>query len=305
MLFGILSEFLVAQDLPLNNQYMLNAYLLNPAVVVARNPSVRLNIRRQWVGIENAPMTIAASGQWLFGRGRKKNNGIGGYFFSDRSGVVNRFGVEISYAHRVEIDKRHSVAMGASLSGYQYSIDQRELTTHEGNDPAIHGSVETSLVMPDANVGVLLYSDLLYVGISATHLMQPSVQLDGESYTENKIPMHIFFTAGYKFFLADGVDLEPSVMINSGNLSTEFDINGKIYYYDYLWFGLSYRHQRAFAALLGFTLDKYYFGYAYEYGTTALQAYHAGSHEFMLGINFGGRNRKGGRGAVKCPAFAR
>ena len=57
-------SFSKAQQMPLYSQYMLNGFLLNPAMAgnVDYIP-LRLTVRQQWVGITDAPSTQAISGR--------------------------------------------------------------------------------------------------------------------------------------------------------------------------------------------------------------------------------------------------
>lgn len=58
---------LYAQQLPLYSQYMMNSFLLNPAIAGSVDYfPVILTARRQWVGINNGPSTQAISTHYLF-----------------------------------------------------------------------------------------------------------------------------------------------------------------------------------------------------------------------------------------------
>ncbi len=53
-----------SQQLPLYSQYMMNKFLLNPAIAGSDGyTSVNLTAREQWVGFSNAPRTHAISAQ--------------------------------------------------------------------------------------------------------------------------------------------------------------------------------------------------------------------------------------------------
>jgi hypothetical protein len=60
---GFLAEA-SSQQVPLYSQYMLNGFLLNPAVAGSEGyTAVNLTAREQWIGMKHAPGTYALSFQ--------------------------------------------------------------------------------------------------------------------------------------------------------------------------------------------------------------------------------------------------
>ena len=58
------ASFAEAQQVPLYSQYMMNGFLLNPAVAGSEGyTAVNLTVREQWLGLKDAPKTQALSGQ--------------------------------------------------------------------------------------------------------------------------------------------------------------------------------------------------------------------------------------------------
>ena len=59
VIFVLLVQTTVAQQKPHYTQYILNNYILNPALSGIENyTDVKLSGRRQWVGLEGAPQTF-------------------------------------------------------------------------------------------------------------------------------------------------------------------------------------------------------------------------------------------------------
>ncbi len=55
-----------------------------------------------------------------------------------------------------------------------------------------------------------------------------------------------------------------------------------------MWFGLGYRTGDAFVGMIEFQVTpQIRAGYAYDMSTSKLRTYTSGSHEVMLGIDFG------------------
>nr|MCU0353293.1 type IX secretion system membrane protein PorP/SprF [Cytophagales bacterium] len=68
----------------------------------------------------------------------------------------------------------------------------------------------------------------------------------------------------------------------------QFDINTNFWFYDRFGVGASYRTGAAILGMAEFQVTpQFRIGYAFDYGTNALQRYNAGTHEIMLRYEFG------------------
>lgn len=290
----ILSINLFSQQLPVYSQYMLNGFLLNPAMAGNKDYiPVVLTVRQQWVGIDEAPQTYALSAHanpFL-----SKNMGIGGYIYNDNFGPVSRTGLMASYSYHLKLDMKNKIAFGLSLSGFQYKLDGSKLTLSEQDDPAITQGTESSFV-PDANLGTFIYGEKYWAGVSVAQLFQWKADV-GQSINDNKMVRHYFVSAGYKFNLDKSIknfEVEPSLLFKATEKRSplQVDLNVKAVYKKNYWLGVSYRSMDALIVLLGVKFDKYYFGYAFDYTLSKISDYSKGSHEIMLGINlFEGANK--------------
>ena len=66
---GALSFSLLAQQKPHYSQYVLNQYILNPALTGIENyVDVKFSHRHQWVGLEGAPVTTYATVHGAIGK---------------------------------------------------------------------------------------------------------------------------------------------------------------------------------------------------------------------------------------------
>ena len=274
-----------SQQLPLYSQYMMNSFLLNPAIAGSKNYTpLILTARQQWTGITGAPQTFAISGHTLF---KNDKVGMGGSFFNDRFGPTSRTGVQASYAYHLAVDRADTkLAFGLAASAFQYKLDESSLTVIEQDDPAFSQKIESTF-MPDATFGIYLYNkNKFFAGLSIAQLFQFKIKIN--EFNENKMVRHYFLTGGYKFNLGDDFEIEPSVLLKSTASSPiQLDINTKAYFKKNYWLGVSYRTNDAIIVLLGVKVDKYYIGYAFDYTLSKIINYSTGSHEIMIGINLG------------------
>ncbi|MCD6366729.1 MAG: type IX secretion system membrane protein PorP/SprF [Bacteroidales bacterium] len=278
-----------AQQLPLYSQYMMNSFLLNPGITGSTGYiPIRLTVRQQWTGIEDAPSTQALSANGLIGN---QNMGVGGYIFNDKFGPISSTGVQASYAYHLRINKDVKLGLGLSLSAFQFKMDEGNLHPLDPSDQVLTGTTESTFV-PDANFGAYLYSKKFFVGLSGAQLTQYKIKLHEELAGSNQMIRHYYLLGGYQFTISKEFDIQPSVLIK-GTERTPFqlDVNVKAFYKKNYWLGFSYRTSEAAIALIGFKVDRFYLGYAFDYTFSNLSQYSTGSHEIMLGVNLGDKNK--------------
>lgn len=291
LIFASISLAASAQQLPLYSQYMMNAFLLNPAIAGSVNYfPVRLSARQQWVGINDAPSTQALSAHYLF---EYQKLGVGGYVFNDKFGPMSRIGIQACASYHIPLSGINSkLGIGLAVKGFQFKFDESKLKAIDDADPALSYSTITKFV-PDADFGMYLYNDKYFVGVSATQLVQLNIDFGDSSVDKNSIIRHYYAMGGYKFTLSDDFDLEPSLLFK-GTMQTpwQIDFNVKGYYKRMYWLGVSYRSSKDIVAMLGVKVKKYYLGYAFDYTMSNIKRYTSGSHEILLGINITeGKNR--------------
>ncbi len=297
------------QQLPLYSQYMMNSFLLNPAV--AGNDgltSFNLTAREQWLGFENSPRTVAVSGQTRLLRSshiqrgrsvrrrpsmmsRSGNVGLGGYVFNDRNGIISRTGIQGTYSYHIWMDQ-NQLSFGVSLTAFQLRLDERNAILHNENDPLLNRSKNT-LFVPDVNMGIYYSNPGYYIGLSSAQLLQSALKFGTDSYRDFKMLRHYYFTGGFGLFLDNDITIEPSIMLQAtSETNIQADLNAKFYYGDDYWGGISYRTSGALIMMGGVKVDRFYFGYAFDYALSTIRRHSFGSHEFMLSVKFGDTARR-------------
>jgi type IX secretion system PorP/SprF family membrane protein len=85
------------------------------------------------------------------------------------------------------------------------------------------------------------------------------------------------------------VVLKPSVLVKYvQNAPVEADFNLNVLLANVLWIGGSYRTQDAIVGLVELQVSKKLrIGYSYDFTTTEMKNYSQGSHEIMIGYDFG------------------
>ena len=279
------STGLLAQQMPQYTQYMFNDFVINPAVAgVYNHYQIRTNHRFQWVGLLDPPMTNSIA---FYGPHAKLPMGYGGYVYNDVTGPTSRTGITGSYAYNIAVTGDIRLSMGLSASVMQYRIDGTQLNPADVSDPTILSLVSTSY-LPDAGLGLYLYSDKFYVGLSAAQLLNNNIKIFDNKDGLNRLKTHFNLIGAYHFWIDENWLIEPSLMVK-GTAPKElgFDITARVEWKQTLWTAVSYRYSEAVGVMLGYSFDNsLFFGYAYDIGISDLRKYNTGSHEVMIGYRF-------------------
>ena len=298
-----------AQQLPLYSQYMMNSFLLNPAV--AGNDgltSFNLTAREQWLGFENSPRTVAISGQTRLlrsspiSRGRNVRNrptlmsrsgnvGLGAYIFNDRNGIIDRTGIQGTYSYHIWMDQ-NQLSFGVSATAFQLKVDDKNSVVHNTDDPLLN-NMKGALFVPDINLGIYYSTPELYLGFSTAQLLQSTLKFGNDGFQDFKMLRHYYLMGGYGFFMDNGFTIEPSILVQATiGSNIQVDFNTRVYYKDDYWGGISYRTSGAMVMMGGVKVDRFYFGYAFDYSMSSIRKHSFGSHEFMTSIKFGDSARR-------------
>lgn len=278
--------FTAAQQLPQYSNYMINDYVLNPALSGTKDYfEVKSNNRYQWVGITDAPRTFILSANGPY---KSKNMGYGGYVFTDITGPTRRVGLTFSYGYHMKLNETMKLSLGLSAGLLQFSVDGSKITTRDQGDLAISNGVQ-SVIVPDFGFGAMLHTDKYYAGFSVPQLYQSKLKFfDYSTSTLSKIATHYFLMGGYKYDLNDKIRIEPNAMIKFvPPAPVKLDIGVRGIYREMIWAGLAYRTNDAIVVLAGYTYQNYLtFAYSYDMTTSNLRNYSSGTHEVMFAIRF-------------------
>jgi type IX secretion system PorP/SprF family membrane protein len=315
IVLSFISSVSIAQQVPMYSQYIMNGFLVNPSFAGRDGyTTVTLTTREQWVGLENAPATYAASFQTRLLKNsyiskatsvRKKlvrptkggNVGLGGYIFSDYNGIMRRTGFQIIYAYHIPMKQiggyPSDLALGLAFTGYQFAINTDNLI-YDTDDPFLN-NYDRSVFVPDFNFGASFTTAKYYAGFAMTNILRGSLMFaDTTAINRNELG-HFFLTGGYKFELAQDWTLEPSAFLKSSDMfsrSFQADITARVYYKNDYWLGLSWRTNDALILMLGFKYDRFHFGYAVDFTLTELRRQSFGTHELTLAVKFGESARR-------------
>jgi type IX secretion system PorP/SprF family membrane protein len=274
-----------SQQSALYTQYMHNPFVLNPAIAGTVNYFQFRSIHRfQWIGITDAPVTNSLS---LYGpvSAKSKDMGYGGTIYNDATGPTSRTGLTGAFAYNTAINDEIRVSFGLNAGILQYKSEKIEGI--DDNDKAMPKTI-TSKFLPDAAIGVYMYSTNFHVGFSADRLFNSKLVLAEDQKALGKLKSHFYLIGAYNYIFNRKYALESSVNIRGVSPAPiQLDFNVKAIYRKIGWFGVSFRTQDAISFLGGYIFNnKIYIGYSYDYNISPLRKYSTGSHELMFGYRF-------------------
>lgn len=286
--FVVMSTLCFGQQLPQYSQYLLNDYVINPAIGGSRPYfQGKANYRYQWEGITDAPRTYILS---VNGPLKSQKVGLGGYIFTDHVGPTRRTGGAFSYSYHLKLsDKEDKLSFGITAGLLQFMVDGSQITLRDPDDNILTNSVQ-SVLLPDAGFGLYLYRKNKYqIGFSAPQLIPSKIKFfkEGEN-PKATLTRHFFFSGAYRFDLTDDIALQPYFFVKYVKPApVQPELNLKVLYKDRIWVAGGWRYLDAITAMLGVKLtDNITLGYSFDFATSNIRNYSRGTHELMLGMRF-------------------
>ena len=294
-----LSSVAYGQQDPTFSQKMLNLFSINPgAAGSAEAIATNLTYRNQWPGIEGAPQTLNATIHApvsLWG----VSSGLGFAIQQDEFAFDTDVSVAASYAYHLDL-AGGTLGVGLSLGMLSknlqptWYIPNGEGYTEPGSDPDIPAGNQNSMVA-DLGMGLYYHTPSWYLGLSATHLNAPSIDLSKptegstlQSTANYKIKTNLYLHAGTVWPMHNPKwELLPAIMVHSDLAVTQYYANLRALYNKSVWGGVSYRAEDAIVVMGGFDLiSGLSFSYSYDITTSKIAKYGGGAHEIMVGYRF-------------------
>ena len=285
MLLLTAGAYLAGQQEPLTTLFMTNPFLINPALAGTHNYfQVCSNNRFQWIGFTDAPITNTLS---VYGPVVKYPMGWGATISYDVTGPISIGSLTGAYGYNYTLNEDMKISGGLRLGIMQYKIDFTKISFEDEGDPLINNSKDT-YYLPDATLGFYFYSSTYYAGLVATHLFNNKIKIGTDPTGKSRLKSHFYLNAGYKYYINREWAVEPSIVLKKVFPAPfQLDINGRVWYHNTMWAGISYRTQEALSIMLGYVYEKkIYIGYSYDVVLNPLISHNYGSHELMLGYRF-------------------
>ena len=302
LILGIGSSQVRAQQDKMFSQYMFNMMALNPAYAGSRDVlSMSALYRNQWTGLPGAPQTATFTMDMPLNNERV---GVGLQLYSDKIGVLQEAGGFASYAFRIKVGAKTTLALGLQAGASSYQLNLTDVKTSPDNqlDPAFASNI--SKILPNFGTGIYLSNDRSYLSLSVPRLIKNKLSEYNVGDYRSVQARQAYLAAGFVVGLSPGIKMKPSLLVKyAEGAPLGFDGNINFWFADRIAIGASIRRNQfsswtkqstdAVVGLLEIQLtDQFRFGYAYDYTMNGLQSVAPSSHEIMIRYEFGfGKNR--------------
>lgn len=295
-----------------------NPFLLNPAAGGLTDVMhFEATSRMQWVGYDDAPKTIMVSGHSqikLFGSEKvlgefnikdemlfrnpkvtvsKRKHIVGGKVWNDAIGPFSKTSIQGSYAYHLPLSKKLNMGAGLGFGFSNFRLNESRVILHQTDDDVYTQFLGSASQQNfgDAQLGLVVYGERLFVGLSGTQILKNTVELN-QIITGSHFNRHAFLIAKYRIKLTDDSDLEPFTVIKSTlNSPISMDFGARYLYKTRSWAGIQYRTNSTIAMQIGTNLIKnIYFNYTYDHAIGKLSGSGSGTHEIQIGYYLG-KNR--------------
>jgi len=166
-------------------------------------------------------------------------------------------------------------------------VDGTQLRFHEAIE---NGRGYQASLVPDANVGLWMYSPDFYLGVSSAQIRGTPLGFEyyrsGTESQCNVLQRHCYFTGGLRVPFNREWTMVPSVLLRYTTITwPSVDVSAKFRYKRLLWLGASLRGVESASGLFGINFNSSLsLSYTYDLGVSNLAQYRTGSHEVMLGL---------------------
>ncbi len=291
LISGVTATSLLAQKLPLTNQYLVNRYVLSPSYAgLDDGVKIFASYRDQWVDFKGAPVTKIVNIHSPLGN----NIGVGGQIISDKEGIFERLYGTLSYAYHLTLADVHKISFGLSGTFYQTGINLSNMYIQDlTNDQVLQARQTENETAFNAGASVLYSFQGINVGFSAPLIIQNKSRYYNENNigsTDNYLlKRHFLAHASYDYDINDMISVTPYAIFRMTDYAPmNFEFAGQVVYKKMAWAALSYRKEGNLGASAGFQLnDQVYLNYTYEFMGKNMTGNTAGTHDISIGLVMG------------------
>ena len=286
VLFIIGLESMYSQQDSQYTQYMYNTVNINPAYAGSRGVMSIFGLyRNQWVGLDGAPVTSAASLNTPIGN---SNIGLGLSFINDRIGPSDETSISADVSYSIPTSETWKLSFGLKATANLLNVDFTKLNIYNPADPRFQNNVDNKF-SPNVGAGIYFHSNKTYIGLSVPNFLETkhfdeNTSLNNSASFVARERMHYYAIAGHVFNLSPSIQFKPAALAKVvQGAPLQLDISGNFLFNEKFTVGAAYRWSAAMSAMVGFQASENWFiGYAYDMETTKLADYNSGSHEIFL-----------------------
>ena len=149
-------------------QYMYNTISINPAYAGSRGVmSIFALHRTQWVGLDGAPTTNAASINTPISN---SNLGLGLSFVNDKIGPTNENTISVDLSYTIPTSENFKLSFGMKATANLFNLNVNKLNPVDQGDSQFQNL--RNVFTPNIGAGIYYHSDKAYLGLSVPNFIQ-------------------------------------------------------------------------------------------------------------------------------------
>lgn len=282
-----------SQETPVFNHYYADPYLINSAMAGEDyRPSLYFSHRRQWMGIEGAPVTSSV----VFHTPLGEKFALGLQAYNDSRGLLNATTGLVTFAYKAMFAPDHFLKFGLTGGVLSRSIRDFDDILNDPryyDDAALMTALDKNMFL-DGRFGFNYHLKGFNLGFTLPRLFSSGL-LSAQQFTQGEFnPMNTYQAILY--YKSENrqapLRFEPYIIYKAveGD-DSRFEGAGILRIKNVVWLGGIYRQYQGLSALGGINLsDNLQFGYSYDL-TADPAALSKGTHEVLVKINFGEEKR--------------
>ena len=288
LIFTTIGGLLAQQDAQYT-QYMYNTMSINPAYAGSRGQlSIAALYRSQWIGLDGAPETFTLN---LNSPIRNSKLGYGVSIINDNigDGVVQETYFDAVLSYTIDVSAEGKLSFGLDVGATLLNLDFNGLNNFD-NEPISGDNIDNKF-SPNFGLGVYYHTNKFYLGVSAPRLIATDY-FDNSQRDSNSVQflsrekINFYLITGIVLDLNSQLKFKPALLTKLvGGAPLQIDLSASFLLNEKFSFGLAYRWDAAFSALIGFQIsDQLMLGLAYDKETTELGStqFNDGSFEIFL-----------------------
>jgi type IX secretion system PorP/SprF family membrane protein len=282
----LMSSSLFAQQVPATDLYFNNLFFVNPAKAGdAGTTQLAVFNRRQWTGIEGAPVTSFLSLDLPV----KGKIGLGFNFVNDQINFLRTSKASLAGKYKLQVAKDHFLSLGIQASMYDSYLNFANAKVDDYSDAILTLGPNNHALAMGVDFGLNYQFKNLEVGLYHTQMFNTS----DKAYFKNnlnsyRLQAHYGGYASYNFNVNQDFSLQPRLGLRylpgvfiQGEIGAMLDFKNKF------GIGAMYRTQEAMSMSFKYKAsDLFTFYYSYGAGLQGISAYSGGTHEFLVLITF-------------------
>lgn len=281
-------SILFSQQAPLNYQYMIDAYSLNPAFAGMNGGfETYLGIKKDRMDADYSPRTITFDLNAPLG----KKVAIGGSIVNDEAGIFRNTYASLSYTFHAQFGENHGLSLALTGGINSKLVDFGGINVMQSDDPLLANAKEMKETSLNYGAGLLYHIKGFTLGASVPGLY--STNNDFYAYKR-----HYLGHASYTFNVAPDWQVSPLVIMRGAeNSPWSYEGTAIVKYIEKYYAALTYRKASIGAfSVGGFLTPNLLFHYAYDF-TVPFDDYkgvigdNKGGHEIAIGYRLGGKGK--------------